>query len=69
MFIIAILIGVIWLAGKIFGGGGIIVALAAVVGFVLVCLIENDRRNAEAWYNWRDYWAEGGPDRRGRRRR
>ena len=39
-------------------------AVAAVIAVVLLLMGASERKDAQAWVNWRDYWAEGGPERR-----
>lgn len=39
-------------------------AVAAVIAVVLLLMGTSERKDAQVWANWRDYWAEGGPERR-----
>ena len=38
--------------------------LAAVIAVFLLLMGASERKDTQAWANWRDYWAKGGPDRR-----
>ena len=38
--------------------------LAVVIAVVLLAMGASERKDARAWLNWRDYWADGGPERR-----
>ena len=44
-------------------------ALTIVITLVLIAMASGDRKDSRAYMNFRDYWAEGGPDRERRRRR
>ena len=37
--------------------------LAVVIAVVLLAMGAGERKDTRAWLNWRDYWAEGGPNR------
>lgn len=41
-----------------------VAALAAVIAVVLLMMGSSERKDTKAWQNCRDYWAEGGPERR-----
>ena len=41
--------------------------IAGIILLVLIAMAADDRKSTKAWYNMRDYWADGGPDRRRRR--
>lgn len=64
--LIAIIVILCWI-GSAFGTEACAIAmLIAIVGlFVLGCM--GFREDRKAFYNWRDYWADGGPDRDRRR--
>lgn len=38
--------------------------IAVVIAVVLLAMGASERRDAKAWMNYRNYWAEGGPERR-----
>ena len=38
--------------------------LGIVIVLVLIGMAAGERKDARAWRNRRDYWADGGPDRR-----
>ena len=69
---LTIIIGVI---GFVVIGAGVsngewgVVALAAVVLLFLMCASSEERKDVKAWRNCRDYWYEGGPERKRERGR
>lgn len=38
--------------------------ISAIILLILIAMAADDRKNTNAWYNMRDYWADGGSDRR-----
>ena len=38
--------------------------IAAVIAVVLLMMGSEERKDTKAWQNCRDYWAEGGPNRK-----
>ena len=42
--------------------------IGAVIIVLVIGMAAGDRKDVKAWYNMRDYWADGGPDRDRRRR-
>lgn len=38
--------------------------LAVVIAVVLLAMGASERKDTKAWMNCRDYWADGGPERR-----
>ena len=41
--------------------------ISAIILLILIAMAADDRKNTKAWFNMRDYWSDGGPDRRRRR--
>ena len=51
--------------GILTGGWGPGAVVGVIVGFVCF-MIQEDGKDMRAYYNRRDYWEKGGPERRGR---
>ena len=51
--------------GVISGAWGPAAVVGVIVGFVCF-MIQEDGKDMRAYYNRRDYWEKGGPQRRGR---
>ena len=45
-------------------GEWVCVGLVVVVTLLLIAMAHNDRQETKAYLNFRDYWADGGPDRK-----
>lgn len=62
MILIAIFGGIIAIVCANNGEWGPMLAVLVVIG--LLCLgVHQDKKNARAWLNFRDYWYKGGPRR------
>ena len=44
-------------------GAWLEVGIVVVAVLLLMCMAHNDRQETKAYINFRDYWADGGPDR------
>lgn len=53
------------LIGLATGGWGPAAVVGVIIG-VVVFMFQEDAKDMRAYYNYRDYWAKGGPNRRKR---
>ena len=54
------------IVGALGDGRWDVVGFTVVIAAILLLMAAGDRKDTKAWLNARDYWADGGPDRRRR---
>ena len=64
MIELLLLIGLVYWIGTAFGDSAGVIALAVLIGFVLILFIGACRDGNRAYGNWVRYLADGGPEKR-----
>jgi len=59
-----VICGFVWLYCSAANGEWGTFAIGAVIAVVIIGMIAGDRKDMRAFFNFRDYWADGGPRRR-----